>query len=141
MQEFFSLSQQEKQKIIKEIASFLKPQKEIVFAYIFGSFLDPVPITFRDIDIGIYIKETKKDSFDYETKLMIFLEKFLQLPVDIKILNSAPSQFQSNVFSKGQLLFCKNEKALTDLLESTSLIAVANEVIREQSFNELLTNF
>lgn len=44
----------------------------IIYAYIFGSFLDPISI--RDIDIGIYLKEINmQDVFDYELKLAVFV--------------------------------------------------------------------
>lgn len=123
----------------------MRARKEVIFAYIYGSFLEPQPITFRDVDIGVYVKSeaiSKGNAFDYETELVEGLNKVIDLPfdiIDVRVLNFAPSRFQNNVFSRGKLLFCKDEKLLTDLIEETSLEAVANEHIVKQSLRELVS--
>ena len=63
------------------------------------------------------------------------------LPIDVidaKILNFAPSHFLNNVFKNGVVLFSKNEKLLSDLIEETSLNTVANEYFSYQSLKELV---
>lgn len=144
MREIFKKTEKEKREVKEKIASFLKKQKEISFAFIFGSFLEKEPIGFRDIDIAIFLNPSKiseKESFDYETELACQIGKLISFPadkIDIKILNFAPTSFQNNVFSRGELLFARDSDFLTSLIEEVSSKAVANYEISKQSLFELI---
>ncbi|MEW5908127.1 MAG: nucleotidyltransferase domain-containing protein [Patescibacteria group bacterium] len=145
MREFYQISQKEKEKIIQKISLFLEKEKEISFAYLFGSFLEEKPVTFRDIDIGVFLDPllvTKDASFDYETNLAIQLSKLISFPadhLDIKVLNFTSKIFQNNIFSHGLLLFAKNSDLLTSFIEETSSEAIINYEFSKQSLLELLT--
>jgi predicted nucleotidyltransferase len=144
MDEFHILTEKQKRGIIKRTSEFLRGKQEIIFAYIFGSFLGK-NISFRDIDIGIFLEPlniSHKQSFDYETQMSNHLSKFTSLPADyfdIKVLNFTPLSFQANVFSRGQLLFSKNDSLLTRMIEEASLEAVINYEFIKQSLSELLS--
>ena len=58
--------------------------------------------------------------------------------IDAKILNFAPFHFLNNVFKNGTVLFSRNEKLLSDMIEDTSLNVVANEYFAYQSLKELV---
>jgi hypothetical protein len=47
------LSNRDKQDLINTISNIFRTKKDIVFAYIFGSFISKDE--FQDIDIGVYI--------------------------------------------------------------------------------------
>jgi len=136
---FFSFSEDTKKEIIEKIKNILIQEEYIVFAYIFGSFLnDP---SFRDIDIGIFVDNINLDE-DFEVKLIDKISKSINLPfeiIDLRIINKAKHSFLNNIFRTGLLLFTKNEKLLTDLIEETSLEAIANEYISQLSLKELLS--
>ena len=138
--EYLSFNKGKRREVREKIKQTLLTRKEIVFAFIFGSFLDSP--SFRDIDIGVYLKSIKKeDIFDYELNLAEKIAKKCHLALDIveiKVLNFAPSSFLNNIFNRGQLLFCKNYQLLSDLIENTSLDALANEYISYQSLKELV---
>jgi len=140
MNKFFNLNKKEKDKIIDEIKSILLIDDNIEFSYIFGSFIQDN--FFRDIDIGIYLKNINENEvFDYEFKISneISLKCKIDIElIDVRVLNFAPFPFLVNVFKDGILLFTKDEKFLTDLIEKTSLYAVSNEYISYQSLKELL---
>lgn len=140
MKEYFSLKQIEKEEVIKKIRQILFEKEVVVFTFIFGSFLDS--LSFRDIDIGVYVnKITESQVFDFELKLSKEISDKCRMPFDIfevKILNFAPSSFLNNIFSRGKLLFSKNQQLLTDMIENTSLDAIANEYIAYQSLKELM---
>lgn len=140
MNKFFNLNKKEKDKIIDEIKSILLIDDNIEFSYIFGSFIQDN--FFRDIDIGIYLKNINENEvFDYEFKISneISLKCKIDIElIDVRVLNFAPFPFLVNVFKDGILLFTKDEKFLTDLIEKTSLYAVSNEHISYQSLKELL---
>jgi len=78
-----------KDKIIKKIKNLVQNQDEIIFAYIFGSFIEEE--NFHDIDIAIYLNENKtsaKSTF-YEIELSNQIENITSIPIDIIRLNSA----------------------------------------------------
>jgi predicted nucleotidyltransferase len=92
-----------KQELMGKIKDFLRTREEIRFAYLFGSFVEEEH--FKDIDVGIYIDETESITQDkfYDIGLSNELESIVTFPVDIIILNRAPSAIVYNA-SKGMLL-------------------------------------
>jgi len=89
-----------KNEVIKNVQTMLQLEKEILFAYLFGSFLTGKK--YHDVDVAVYLR-TKKD-FHYEFFLEDKLTKKLKLPVDVRILNFAPLPFLYNVISSGQVI-------------------------------------
>ncbi|GCC11512.1 hypothetical protein IPdc08_01567 [archaeon] len=113
------LSKKEKKVIKNAIHSLLAIEKEVVFAYLYGSFLSAA--WFRDIDIAVFVDEKKidrKDVIDYEISLSLELEKELHLPMDVKVLNYAPLSFRYEV-TKGEVIFSRNEEVRFTFLELT----------------------
>ncbi|MHA1386740.1 MAG: nucleotidyltransferase domain-containing protein [Candidatus Helarchaeota archaeon] len=109
----------EKSKIVKKLTDSLMYKKDIIFAYLHGSFILDVP--FHDIDIAIFVENSEineKEFVDYEIQLSIELELKLKLLVDIKLLNFAPLSFRYQI-TKGNLLFCKNKEFLYNFIENT----------------------
>lgn len=119
----YSLSTEEKQKIKHRIKTELERHNEIAFAYIYGSFIEPEMPFFRDIDIGIYLKDYKAtDYLKYEIELSIELEKLLRYkyPIDLRIINKSDTLFAYNVI-QGELLFIRDEDLWTDFVVYVSL--------------------
>ncbi len=95
--------------IIKKLRSLLSKEKGIYFAFIHGSFLSGAD--FKDIDIAVYLDDStlkKIDRIDYELKLSLRLEKYVDKPIDVKILNEAPLGFRYHS-TRGYLLFSHDE--------------------------------
>lgn len=140
MKEYHTLEKAKKEEIIQKVKQALSDKKEVLFAYVFGSFLDSP--SFRDIDIGVYIKKIAPPQvFDYELQLSQAVAEKCGLPFDffeVKVLNFAPSSFLNNIFCRGQLLFSKNQKLLSNIIEDASLEMIANESIASQSLQELI---
>ncbi|MEM2136220.1 MAG: nucleotidyltransferase domain-containing protein [Candidatus Jordarchaeaceae archaeon] len=82
----------------------LKGREEILFAYIYGSFLEG---RFRDVDVAIYL-DSERD-VRYALNLEGELEECVGVPVDVRILNSASLPFKFRVISQGILLFSRDE--------------------------------
>lgn len=138
--EFLSLNQNERQKIAEKIKQILFADKEVVFAYIFGSFINSP--SFRDIDVGIHLKNiSKEEVFEREVRMSKKISDECGLPIDFidaKVINFAPSHFLNNIFKKGTILFSRDNKFLTEMIEKTSLDAIANKYFAEQSLRELV---
>lgn len=134
------MEKEKRQEIIEKTKEIFAKKEEVVFAFVFGSFLNSP--SFHDIDVGIYVKGINKDEFsDYELKISREIADECSLSFDIfevKILNFAPIPFLNNIFNKGKLLFSRDYKLLTDLIENTSFDVISNEYIAYQSLKELV---
>lgn len=114
----YTITPDEKQEVISVIRSALEKYDEIIFAYIFGSFVDPEMPFFRDIDIGVYVKDYKEsDWHKYEIDLPIDLEKTLEYkyPIDVNVINRADIFLIKNAI-QGELLFTKDEDLWADFV-------------------------
>jgi predicted nucleotidyltransferase len=100
---YYKLSEPEKIALTKRITTFLFQRAEIVFAFLYGSFLREK--FFRDIDIGVFVKNGGPEGYSYESKLADDLEQELDflLPIEIRTINSAPVIFNFQVI-RGKLL-------------------------------------
>jgi predicted nucleotidyltransferase len=102
------------------LRSCLLDHPEILFAYVFGSFAEGLPC--RDIDVGVFVDAAKLnglDSFDFETRLSLELSRAAGLPVDLRVINSAPVGFQHSVL-QGEVLVVRDEARLGDFIEFVS---------------------
>lgn len=115
----YEIGDSERKKILENITSTLKNEKNVVFGYLHGSFLNNF---FRDVDLAIYIQDklTKKEALKEELKLERELEDKIKLPCDVRILNYSPLSFRYKVFRDGKLLLTKNEFMRSDF-ESISI--------------------
>jgi len=138
--EFYTLPKEEREKIVKKIRRQLSQRKEIIFAFLYGSFLeDPC---FRDIDIGIYLDEKKvkrANFFKYQLRLSGEIKIPSQYLLDIRILNEAPNSFLASVFSRGYLLFSRDDNFLTNLIEKVSAEEISSEAFLKEVFHELVS--
>jgi len=111
-----------KENIAEGLKRKLISRSEIIFSYIYGSFLDNYP--FHDIDIAIYVDKEKiksQQAFDYSFQLSMDLSKETGFEIDVQIMNYAPLGFRHSVLKNGKLLFSKDENLRLDLIESASL--------------------
>ena len=97
-----------KKEIIQIIRKKLSQKKEIIFAYIYGSFVEGA--SFRDIDVAIYVNPLMiKDFLDYSVKLSFELERAIPAYVfDVRVINNTNFNFIYHVI-QGKLIIDKNE--------------------------------
>lgn len=108
-----------KQKLIQRLKKILLKEKNIIFAYLLGSFVDEDK--FHDIDIAIYLDDRtlkKVSQIDFEISFSIKLEKDIKVPVDSKILNDAPLSFRYHA-TRGQLLLSRDDSIREEFLRRT----------------------
>jgi predicted nucleotidyltransferase len=126
---YWTLDEEEKQKVLEKIKMVLEKDDEIVFAIVHGSFIERD--SFRDIDIAIWIKNPEK-ALQYTISLPNKIEAETKFPIDIQVLNEAPLPFKHHFLTEGKTLFSKDEKLRTEL---------ANETIRQYFDLKLLTKY
>jgi predicted nucleotidyltransferase len=137
MNEFtvYRISEAEKREVISRVSSELFKREEIIFAYLFGSFIEPEMPGFRDIDLGVYVKpeliiggESNSSEpeagevtvegrlFQYGIRLSIALERVIKrYPFDVVVLNNAPLSLIFRI-TQGRILFIKDEELWTDFV-------------------------
>jgi len=104
-------------EIKARIRDFLRDREEVLFAYLHGSFLRGEG--YRDVDVAVYVDPGKVEDFiEYELRLSVSLENILGIPVDVKILNSAPPAFRYRVLG-GELIFLRDEKRWLEFYDLT----------------------
>lgn len=106
----------------KQMESILKGElsrrREIIFAYLHGSFILPIPC--GDIDIAVYLEKTllPRKHWEYEAELSVALERLAGMSVDVMVLNNAPVALRYHV-TRGKVLLSRNEYIRFDFMEQT----------------------
>jgi len=110
---YYTISSEEKLKLLEKLKKRLSEVNEIIFAYVHGGFIERE--FFRDIDIAIWVRDPE-NSLRYIVKLSTELELEFKIPIDIQILNEAPLPFKYYVLTKGTLLFSKDDRLRQEIL-------------------------
>lgn len=100
--------------IAQRLCDSLIKHPEILFAYLYGSYVEGV--AYHDIDVAVFLKPTPEDIFDYEMVLSVELTRTIKKSVDVHVLNHASLGFHHSVL-RGELLFAHEEDSLTDFIE------------------------
>lgn len=121
----YTFTESEKERIISIIKAELEV-RDIIFAYIYGSLVDPKMTFYRDIDVGIYAADMEKaKEWNYEIKISNDIEKVLRgegfgIPVDVRVINASEVLYVHKVI-QGRLLFVKGEDLWADFVVDVSM--------------------
>jgi predicted nucleotidyltransferase len=112
----YHLDASRRERLAIELAACLTREfASVVFAYLYGSVLDRDMV--HDVDIGIFLPEPlSNDSHVQASAIAARLRAVVELPMDVRVLNGAPTSFLFHVF-RGRLLLSRDEALLTALLE------------------------
>jgi predicted nucleotidyltransferase len=104
-------------KAERVLLDYLKGRREIVLAYLFGSFVEKQGSDFSDIDIAVVTDDSFEEKaegpgrYGYASLLSTELSHLLKYPeIDLSILNQASPLLQKIVISKGKLIYARSEK-------------------------------
>ena len=117
----------EQRVILDLIKEVLTKDDRLVFAYVYGSFATEQ--SFRDVDIGIYVKNPEENPFiissEIKTQLSRLAKKrggdFTADEFDVRVINGAPFTFLKRVFKGGMLLIDNDPDLRTDIVEQVSI--------------------
>lgn len=104
----------EKKQIKNKITDDLHGRDEIIFAYIFGSFVEKE--YYHDVDVAVYLSDNfdksnlKKFPYGYESGVISQLNIIVRENIDFIVMNDAELYIQKKIIDKGILLFSKNER-------------------------------
>jgi len=114
----YRIDSRERTAVVGTIRQALANERDLVFAYLFGSFEEGGP--FHDIDVGIFLdgaqppETADRRAFDLAGRL----EAVVPFPVDVVALNARPVTFRFHVYS-GEPLVVNDENRLAQELERT----------------------
>lgn len=103
-------------RIVQELTRELDRHPHVVFAYLFGSCAESLP--FHDVDVGVFLLDPGEHAAT-AMSLAPQLSTALGLPVDVRILNGAPSSFLYHVL-RGKMLISRDDEFLCSLIERTA---------------------
>lgn len=111
------IATEDRQRIEQRLAAELASDRNVVFAYLYGSFVESQP--FHDIDVGAHLRTVSSDRVTATAlDLGQRLSDIAGIPVDVRILNVAPVSFLYHVL-RGRLVFCRDDAVLAEVMERT----------------------
>lgn len=93
--------------ISKACTDILREYEDIIFAYIFGSYVEGKMRKDSDIDIAVYLK--KDMDIDLYLKIKMDLTDSIQREVDLVILNNAPPLLKYEIYKNNISLFTRDK--------------------------------
>lgn len=129
------LSAEEKLELLNILKEKLEHDDGIAFAYVHGGFMERD--MFRDVDVTVWIKDVNK-AFYYAVDFSAKLEANVGLPMDVQVLNQAPLPFRYHVFTRGMLLFSKDEKLRLKIADETTREYLDLKTLREKTTTTVL---
>lgn len=112
-------SPEERETILGIIRDRLAERREIVFAYVHGSFVEGGP--YRDVDLAVFLEVGRVEPASwrrYELALATELQLTLAQPVDVRVLNDAPLAFRHHA-TGGLPLLVRDAERLADFRART----------------------
>ena len=112
-----TLDQARKDALASNFSEFLSQEENVLFAYLYGSFLEERP--FGDVDVAAYVDPARfrnpDQIFGYGISLAAKIDlAFSGVTVDLRLLNAAPMPFRFNVITTGRVLYSRSEKERID---------------------------
>ena len=99
-----------KAELLEKITELLRKERQVLFAYLFGSFARNEFRKDSDIDIAVYVKDYKKLPLNFEQKLSLKIEKRIGREVDIIVINDKPLSILSEILKHGKVIFSRDER-------------------------------
>jgi uncharacterized protein YutE (UPF0331/DUF86 family)/predicted nucleotidyltransferase len=122
------LTEKDRLRLLRRLKGRLEKEGEVLFAYVYGSFLEGRP--FRDLDVAIWIGDPDR-AFYYTVDYSAQLEVELKVPVDVQVLNGAPLPFKHHVFTRGRLLLSRDDDLRVRLADEAMRQYMDLQMLRE----------
>ena len=103
-----------KSDTIKRIVDYFNNRDEVSVLYVFGSYGSHKETKESDIDIAVLIDETRLKKKNFATLKKDYYSAsptFSMRPVDIVILNTAPSFLKHHILKTGRVIYDKNRNS------------------------------
>ena len=110
MEEEFRVKPLKLEEVKKAAREVLSGKKEVIAAYIYGSYLQSS--FFEDVDIGLLVEKDFKPPSLYEARIAGELERKLgkRINFDVRILNERPVRFLFTILKSSELIYSRDER-------------------------------
>ncbi len=105
---------EEKRRVESILAEAAAGEPDVVFAYLYGSFLEGE--AFRDVDIAAFLDPLPAPPGPQKAALR---QAGLSLLVDVQVLNATPPAFRFAAIRPCRILLCRDEDRHADFEAST----------------------
>ena len=102
--------------LIDNIKEVVEKDREVMFAYLYGSSIfESIPFD-SDIDVAVYLNPSniKKYIKKEEELTTLLIAQLHSDKIDLRILNSSPFLLQYNILKEGILIFVRDEPERVD---------------------------
>ena len=114
----YTVTPEQRAEMLHQLCTQLGREPGVRFAYLYGSALESDRV--HDVDVGVFLHDTAvPQQATITDNLSATLTVAIGLPVDVRVLNEAPLSFLYHVL-RGQLLQCRDEAFLTDMIEDVA---------------------
>lgn len=127
-------------KYFPELIKMLKEDKDIITAYLFGSYATDKIAPLSDVDIAVLLdRQFPKDNyFDKQLDLIGEIAHILRTDeVDIVVLNRAPVDFRYSIISKSTILVEKDNRQRVDFETKAAGKYLDTQRIRDEYYSFL----
>jgi hypothetical protein len=127
-----------KDEILSVLRAELEQRPEILFAYLFGSFVEEEK--FRDLDVAAFLQDEQllKDWLTYMINLSSDLQKETGCAVDVVVMNVAPDHLIHSI-AKGMVLIDRDEQFRSEWIDRSLSRYFDDQPIRRRAVAELFT--
>jgi len=95
---------------VERLVTLFENEKNILVAYLFGSYARGYETLQSDVDIAVLLSEVPEKLLEYYLHLERKLAEALEKDVDLVFLNDASPLLKYQVIKYGRLLFSRNER-------------------------------
>jgi len=103
------------------VGECLEKNRNVVFAYVYGSHARGEASRFSDLDVAVFLKDSGHESY---MELLSTLPVDEGVELDVRVLNNAPPLFRYNVIREGTLLFVRDKKVHEEFVYNTLVSAL-----------------
>ena len=109
--------------LIHQLRKLLQPDTDILFAYLYGSFVTDPDLLGSDIDVGVYLKHGDLNAYvkKEEQLTALLVSRLHNDRIDLRIINTLPLLLKYSILRDGILVFSRDERERVDF-ETTSMI-------------------
>lgn len=132
------LAPSDRERVLDRVAGSLAAEGAVLFAYVFGSFVEDR--AFGDVDVAIFLDSERcpdASLLSLQLDLAGRLEEAAGLPVDAVLLNDAPLGLRMAAV-RGRVVHSRDEARRLTFVEATCLQAMDMAYLLRESLRDLL---
>lgn len=116
-EKLYRLTPDAREAVANRLTELLSQEPVVLGAWLYGSFAEGRP--FHDIDVAVYVRPDSAAATDPLPLMLALgnrLERAIRLPIDLRVVNSAPLSFQFRA-TAGRPLLLRDPEACYQFIE------------------------